>query len=92
MTDVQAATQPCGKPRPEDGATCLLRPGHSGFCWAGPYPESELDQLRSAAMQVVVEYRPTHEHYENPSGCSLCNLFLVLGVETYEEQQEGFDD
>jgi len=48
------------------------------------FANGEKNKIRAAAMAVVEQERPDHEHYGDP--CALCDLFVVLGVETREEQ------
>lgn len=45
--------------------------------------------LWKALEDIAVEERPNHEHYEDPADCAHCRSYLLLGVETREEQAHG---
>lgn len=47
---------------------------------------SEASALRVALMDIAAQERPNHEHYDDPADCAHCRSYLLLGIETLEEQ------
>jgi hypothetical protein len=73
------------------GPHCPGQPTYDEWKHRALVAEPEYAQLHAAAMAVVAQERPSHEHYEDPRECALCLLFAHLDIADDRAQMEALD-